>query len=160
MRLDLATARQIIAGAQAHGAQAGLKPLTVVVLDAGANVIVAERQDGSSNKRFEIAFGKANGALALGMGSRALMARAEQQAYFISAAAGAIGGALVPVPGGVLLRDRVGAGAAGESGAGAAGGEGPGPIIGAVGISGDSSDNDEAAAVAGARAAGLEAQVD
>lgn len=148
MSLDLATAKQIIAAAQAHGAQEGLKPLTVVVLDAGANVIAAEREDGSSNKRFEIAFGKANGALALGMGSRALMARAEQQAYFIAAAAGAIGGALVPVPGGVLLRGP------GETGARS------GPIIGAIGISGDSSDNDEAAAVAGARAAGLEAQVD
>ncbi len=143
MSIDLATARTITGGAQAFAADHGLKPLTVVVLDAGGHVTSVERQDGSSNARFEIAFAKANGALALGMGSRALMARAEQQPYFIAAAGAAIGGALVPVPGGVLLRGSDG-----------------GPVIGAVGVSGDSSDNDEAAAVAGAEAAGLAPQVD
>jgi uncharacterized protein GlcG (DUF336 family) len=142
MSVDLATAKAITAGAQAHAAEAGLKPLTVVVLDAGGHVTSVERQDGASNMRFEIAFGKAHGALALGMGSRALMARAEQQPYFIAAAGAAIGGALVPVPGGVLLLGTDGA------------------LIGAVGISGDSSDNDEAAAVAGCQAAGLAYQVD
>jgi uncharacterized protein GlcG (DUF336 family) len=96
-------------------------------------VVAAEREDGSSNKRFEIAFGKAHGALAFGMGSRALMARAEQQPYFIAAATTAVGGALIPVPGGVLARD------------------GAGTLLGAVGVSGDTSDNDEAAA-------GLQAQ--
>ncbi|WP_024794011.1 GlcG/HbpS family heme-binding protein [Tomitella biformata] len=140
MTLNLDTARTLIAAARAHGAQEGFKPLTVVVLDAGGHVLAAEREDGSSNKRFEIAFGKANGALALGVGSRALMARAEDQAYFIAAAASAIGGALVPVPGGVLVRD------------------GEGTLIGAVGVTGDTSDHDEAAAVAGIAAAGLTAQ--
>jgi uncharacterized protein GlcG (DUF336 family) len=96
-----------------------------------------EREDGASNVRFEIAFGKANGALALGIGSRALMARAEQQPYFIGAVAGAIGGALVPVPGGVLVQSS------------------DVDVIGAVGITGDTSDNDEAAAVAAIEAAGL-----
>jgi uncharacterized protein GlcG (DUF336 family) len=115
--------------------------MTVVVLDAGGHVIAVEREDGSSNNRFEIAFGKAHGALALGMGSRALMARAEKQPYFIAAATSAIGGALVPVPGGVLVRDAD-------------------LLIGAVGVSGDTSDNDEAAAVAGITAAGLVAQPD
>ena len=142
MSLDQDTARAIVAGAHECGQAGGFKPLTVVILDAGGHVISAERQDGSANKRFEIAFGKANGALALGMGTRALMARAEQQAYFITAAAAAIGGALIPVPGGVLVRD------------------GSGALLGAVGISGDSSDNDEAAAIAGVRAAGLSPQVD
>jgi uncharacterized protein GlcG (DUF336 family) len=142
MSLDLATAKAITAGALAHGASASLKPLTVVVLDAGAHVICVERQDGASNRRFDIALGKANGALALGMGSRALMVRAEQQPYFITAAGQAIGGALIPVPGGVLVK------------------AGGGAVIGAVGISGDSSDNDEAAAVAGCDAAGLAYQVD
>ncbi|MCD9196947.1 GlcG/HbpS family heme-binding protein [Aeromicrobium wangtongii] len=139
MTLDLDTARTIVAGARAHAADAGFKPLTVVVLDAGGHVLAVEREDGSSNKRFEIAFGKAHGAVSLGMGSRALMARAEQQAYFIAAATSAIGGALVPVPGGVLVNDASGA------------------LIGAVGISGESSDNDEAAAVAGVETAGLSA---
>jgi uncharacterized protein GlcG (DUF336 family) len=104
--------------------------------------VAAEREDGSSNKRFEIASGKAQGALALGMGSRALMARAEQQPYFIAAATAAVGGSLIPVPGGVLVRDTAGT------------------LLGAVGVSGDTSDNDEAAAAAGIEAAGLHAQPD
>lgn len=142
MTLTLDTAREIVRAARAHGSDQGFKPLTVVVLDAGAHVIAVEREDGASIKRFEIAFGKAHGALALGMGSRSIMARAEQQAYFIASATAAIGGALVPVPGGVLVKNE------------------GGDLIGAVGISGETSDNDEAAAVAGIMAAGLTAQVD
>ena len=142
MSIDLKTARAVIEGARAAGRDQGFKPLTVVVLDGGGHVVAAEREDGSSNKRFEIAFGKAHGALALGMGSRAIMARAEQQAYFITAATSAIGGALVPVPGGVLVRDAAGA------------------LVGAVGVSGDTSDNDEVAAIAGIQAAGLTGQPD
>jgi uncharacterized protein GlcG (DUF336 family) len=135
MNLDLA--RQLIAAARESGTKRGLKPLSIIVLDAGGQVRAFERENGASNARFEIAFGKANGALALGIGSRALMARAEQQPYFIGAVAGAIGGALVPVPGGVLVQS------------------GDGELIGAVGITGDSSDNDEAAAVDAIEAAGL-----
>ena len=142
MGIDLQTARTVIEGSRAAARDKSFKPLTVVVLDAGGHVVAAEREDGSSNKRFEIAYGKAHGALSLGMGSRALMARAEQQAYFIAAVTGAVGGALVPVPGGVLVRD------------------GAGTLLGAVGVTGDTSDNDEAAAVAGIEAAGLQAQPD
>ncbi|HEY3605565.1 MAG TPA: heme-binding protein [Sporichthyaceae bacterium] len=138
MSTNLATARTIIATALQFGHDKGFKPLTVVVLDAGGNVVAAEREDGSSNKRFEIAHGKAFGAISIGIGSRALMARAEQQPYFIAAAGAAIGGALVPVPGGVLIQDG-------------------GVTVGAVGVSGDTSDNDEAAAVAGIEATGLAA---
>lgn len=141
MSLNLDTAQSIIAEALSTGKQHGFKPLTVVVLDAGGHLIAAVRQDGASNNRFEIAHGKAYGALALGMGSRALMERAEQQAYFIAAAAAAIGGRLIPVPGGVLIRD------------------GDGALQGAVGISGDSSDNDETAASKAIQAAGLTAQI-
>ena len=83
MSIGLETAKSITAGVRAAGRDHGLKPLTVVVLDAGGHVVSVEREDGSSNNRFEIAFGKAYGALALGMGSRSLMARAEQQAYFL-----------------------------------------------------------------------------
>jgi len=140
--LDLETARRIVAGTRAHGHEAGFKPLTVVVLDAGGHVVAVEREDGASTKRFEVGYGKAHGALSLGMGSRSLMARAEQQPYFIAAVTSAVGGALVPVPGGVLVRD------------------GDGALLGAVGITGDTSDNDEAAAVAGIEGAGLVAQVD
>jgi uncharacterized protein GlcG (DUF336 family) len=142
MTIDLQTARTIVAEALAAARAKGFKPLTVVVLDAGGHLVAAEREDGSSNKRFEIASGKAQGALALGMGSRALMARAEQQPYFIAAATAAVGGALIPVPGGVLVRDTAGA------------------LLGAVGVSGDTSDNDETAAAAGIEAAGLQAQPD
>lgn len=142
MSIDLQTARTIIGEARAAARDKGFKPLTVVVLDAGGHLVAAEREDGSSNKRFEIASGKAQGALALGMGSRALMVRAEQQPYFIAAATAAVGGALIPVPGGVLVRDA------------------SGTLLGAVGVSGDTSDNDEAAAAAGIEAAGLQAQFD
>lgn len=138
--MDLTTARLIIEGAQSYGSEHGLAPLTIAVLDRGGHVVAVERQDGSANKRFEIAFGKAHGAISLGMGSRALFERAEQQPFFIAAANDAIG-PLIPVPGGVLLTTA------------------EGQLIGAVGISGDTSDNDEAAAVAGASAAGLTAVV-
>jgi uncharacterized protein GlcG (DUF336 family) len=142
MTLDLDTARAIIAGAREHAGGAGFKPMTVVVLDAGGHVVAVEREDSSANKRFEIGYGKAHGALSLGMGSRSLMGRAEQQPYFIAAVTAAVGGSLVPVPGGVLVRDSAGV------------------LLGAVGVTGDTSDNDEAAAVAGIESAGLTAQPD
>ena len=142
MTLSLDTARALIAETRAAGRSRDLKPLTVVVLDAGGHVLAVEREDGSSNKRFEVAHGKAHGALALGLGSRALMARAEQQPYFVASVTAAIGGALVPVPGGVLLRDD------------------EGTLLGALGVTGDTSDNDEAAALAGIASVGLVGQPD
>ena len=142
MSISLETAKYITAGVRAAAKEHGMKPLTVVVLDAGGHVISVEREDGASNNRFEIAFGKAYGALALGMGSRALMARAEQQPYFISSAAAAIGGRLMPVPGGVLVKDAAGA------------------VVGCVGVSGDTSDNDELAAIAAIKSASLVPQPD
>lgn len=137
MSITLSTAQVIVAQARAAAKQRSLNPITVVVLDAGGHLLAAEREDGAANRRFEIAFGKAYGALSLGIGSRALMRRAEEQPYFISAAAAAIGGALIPVPGGVLIRDATAT------------------LVGAVGISGDTSDNDEAVGVAGIEAAEL-----
>lgn len=138
MSLSLEQANTIIAGALAHGRSASLKPLSVVVLDSRAALVAAQSEDGVSIMRPQIAHGKANGAIQLGMGSRALMDRAEQQAYFVSAINGVAGGDLVPVPGGVLIKD-------GDE------------TVGVIGISGDTSDNDEAAAVAGIAAAGLTA---
>ncbi len=132
-------ARTIIAGTLASGGNASFKPLTVVVLDAGGHVIAAEREDGSSNKRFEVAYGKAYGAISMGMGSRALMQRAEQQPYFVAAVTYSVG-ALVPVPGGVLVKAA------------------DGTLLGAVGVSGDTSDHDEEAALAGVESAGLVGQ--
>jgi uncharacterized protein GlcG (DUF336 family) len=136
MTISQEAARTIIAAGRAHAQETDCKPMTVVVLDAGGHVRAVEREDGASNKRFEIAFGKAHGALSLGMGSRGLMARAEQQPYFIAAVTHAVGGALVPVPGGVLVLE-------GDE------------VVGAVGVTGDTSDKDEAVAVAGIEAAGL-----
>ena len=135
--ITLAQAQQIIDGALAAAAEMGLKPLCVTVLDSRGSLRALINQDGTSTHRHKIAHGKANGAVAIGMGSRALMARAEQQAYFIDAVGRMLDGDFIPVPGGVLIRDAEGA------------------LLGAVGISGDTSDNDEAAALAGIKAAGL-----
>jgi len=136
--LDLAAAQKIVEAALDYAVAHGLKPMAVGVIDARGALKAFAAQDGTSLKRAEIALGKANGAVALGMGSRALMKRAETQAYFIAAAQGAIGGSLVPVPGGVLIKQG-------------------GVLLGAVGVSGDTSDNGEAGAWAGIAAAGFEA---
>ena len=138
--LDLDTARAIVRTTLTKGRELGLAPLSVVVLDAGGHLKAFEREDGASNLRFQIAHGKAYGAIGLGVGSRALMARAEQQPYFVSAATAAIGGALIPVPGGLLAKDA------------------DGVIVGAVGVTGDTSDNDEVCGLAGITAAGLTAE--
>ncbi|MDA0998405.1 MAG: heme-binding protein [Proteobacteria bacterium] len=135
--LSLEAAEMIVQAARAKGRELKLKPLTVAVLDAGGHLKAMAREDGSSTMRPDIAFGKANGAIAMGLGSRALFNRVQEQPYFIHSMTTLARGALVPVPGGVLIRDR--------------GGE----IIGAVGITGDSSDNDEACAIVGIEAAGL-----
>jgi uncharacterized protein GlcG (DUF336 family) len=135
--ITLRKARTIISKALARAAEGSLKPLAVCVLDAGGHLKAFERQDGASIGRFDVARGKASGALQMGLGSRALNERAEKQAYFLLATGRVFPDGLVPVPGGVLVRDRKGA------------------TIGAVGISGDTSDNDEAAAMAGIEAAGF-----
>ena len=137
MMVSLEQARIIIAQTFKKGREMGFKPLSVIVLDAGGHVQAFEREDGAAPGRFAIAHGKAYGAVMLGMAGRAQMARAEAQAYFMSAVNGVFGGAVVPVPGGILLRD--------ESGV----------VIGAVGITGDTSDNDVEAGLAGIAAAGL-----
>lgn len=137
--LTLDAARKIIDVALAKGLEKKLNPLAVAVLDARGSLKAFAAQDGTSLKRGEIAHGKAYGALSLGMGSRALFKRAQEQAYFISAVNTMLQGALVPVPGGVLILDTNGS------------------LLGAVGISGDTSDNDEACAIAGIDAAGFTA---
>lgn len=136
MTLTLDQARSIIAATRAKGGEMGLKPLSVVVLDAGGHVLAFEREDGAAPGRFAIAHGKAYGAVMLGMAGSAQMARAEAQAYFMAAVNGVYGGQVVPVPGGVLLRKA-------------------GAVIGAIGVTGDTSDNDARAALAGAAAVGL-----
>ena len=139
MAISLSQSCTLIEGALAKGRALDLKPLSVVVLDPRAAMVAMMSEDGVSQMRARIAHGKANAAIALGMGTRALMNRAEQQAYFIQALNGVAGGDMVPVPGGVLIQDQ------------------EGTLMGAIGISGDTSDNDEAAAIAGIEAAGLNA---
>jgi uncharacterized protein GlcG (DUF336 family) len=136
-QLSLEQAQVIIATALKYGTDQKLQPLAVVVLDARGVLKAFAAQDGTSLRRAEIAQGKAHGALAFGIGSRALAKRAATSPHFIAAVTHAVGGSLIPVPGGVLIRD------AGSQ------------TVGAVGISGDNSDNDEAAAIAGITAAGL-----
>lgn len=138
--ITLEQAQSIIDGAFAEAGKLGLKPICVTVLDSRASLRACMNQDGTSIQRHKIAHGKANAAINIGMGSRALMDRAEQQPYFIDAVGRMMDGDFVPVPGGVLIRDAEGV------------------LLGAVGISGDTSDNDEAAAVAGVAAAGLVAE--
>jgi uncharacterized protein GlcG (DUF336 family) len=135
--LTLEQAQTIIATALKFGTDRKFQALAVLVLDARGVPKAFAAQDGTSLRRFEIAQGKAHGALSFGIGSRALAKRAANSPHFITAVTHAIGGMLVPVPGGVLIRSS------------------DAQIIGAVGISGDNSDNDEAAAVAGINAAGL-----
>jgi uncharacterized protein GlcG (DUF336 family) len=137
MNLTLRKARTVIRKTFEKGEEMELKALSAVVLDAGGHVIAFERQDGAAPGRFAIAHGKAYGAVMLGMSGTAQMARAEQQPYFMAAVNGVYGGQVIPVPGGVLLRSAKGV------------------VIGAVGVTGDTSDNDAIAAMAGIEAANL-----
>lgn len=141
MALTLVQAKTIIETTRAKGREMKLKPLSVVVLDAGGHVLAFEREDTAAPGRFGIAQGKAYGAVMLGMAGTAQMARAESQAYFMAAVNGVYGGQVVPVPGGILLRDADGA------------------VVGAIGVTGDTSDNDAIAGQAGAEAAGLVAEI-
>ena len=136
-KLTLAQASQIVDRALAAGRKNGLAPLTVAVLDAGGHLVALKREDRSSLLRPEIAVGKAWGALGMGFGGRELERRAKAAPAFYNALANLAHGRMVTVPGGVLIRD------------------GEGEIIGAVGVTGDTSDNDEICAVEGIHAAGL-----
>ncbi len=137
--ITLAQANAIIAVALAKAAEMKLKPLTVAVLDAGGHLKALARQDDTSTLRPEMAQAKARGAVALGLGSRAIFERAQEQPFYAQAVNALCNGSLMPVPGGVLVRDAAGV------------------IVGAVGITGDTSDNDEACAVAGIEAVGFTA---
>ena len=139
MSVTLAQASTIVDAVLKKAREFKQMPQTVVVLDSGGHVVCAKREDGSGIVRFEIAVGKAYGALGMGWGSRTMMERAAQNPNFLTSIVAASEGRLVPNPGGVLIRD------------------GGGNVIGAVGISGDTGDNDEIIAVAGIEATGLKA---
>jgi uncharacterized protein GlcG (DUF336 family) len=134
-KLSLAKSNKIIREALKKGRDQSMKPLTIVVLDSGGHMIAMQREDNSSVLRPQIAQGKAFGCIAVGMGARWLNAQAETRPHFLEGLSNVSGGKIVAVPGGVLIRTK------------------SGEIIGAVGVTGDTSDNDELAAIAGIEAA-------
>jgi uncharacterized protein GlcG (DUF336 family) len=138
--ITLAQANAIIAAAFAKGAELGLKPLGIAVLDPGGHLIAFARGDGASTLRPQIAMGKAGGALGLGMSSRRIGDVAAERPSFIASLGPVSPHGVVPAAGGVIVVDAAG------------------KPIGAVGVTGDTSDNDEICALAGIAAAGLKAQ--
>jgi len=139
-RITLDQANTIIAAAFGKGRELGLKPLSIAVLDAGGHLIAFQRQDGASTLRPQIACGKAGGALALGISSRKIGDMAAERPTFVAALGPISPLGIVPAAGGIIV---VGT---------------DGQPIGAVGVTGDTSDNDEICALAGIAAAGLKAQ--
>lgn len=137
MTVPLAQASTVVDAAIAAARKAGLNPLTVVVLDAGGHMVAVKREDRSGILRIEVATGKAYAALGMGVPTRLLRDRLGDRPNFVSGLSAASDGRFIPVPGGVLIRDKDGA------------------ILGAVGISGDASDKDEYCAIEGVKAAGL-----
>ena len=137
MSITLAQASTIVDVALKTGRERNMKPLVVLVLDAGGHIVAYKREDKTGILRFEISYAKAYGALGMGFGSRGLFERSQKNMLFVAAAEVVAEGKLMPVPGGVLILNQ------------------DGNVCGAVGISGDTSDNDEACAVAGIEAAGL-----
>ncbi len=134
--ITLSQAQAVVAGALVYAREQNFKPLGVAVLDVRGALTAYAAEDGSTLGRAQVAMGKAGGAIAMGMGSRTLAKRGREAPQFVNAVGQVAAFGLIPVPGGVLIRS-------GDE------------LIGAVGISGDTSDNDEAAALAGIRAAGL-----
>ncbi len=137
MTLTLKTASEIIARALAKGSELGLKPLTVAVVDAGGALLALQRHQDASTLRPQIAQAKAAGALAMGVSSRKIAEVAAERPTFINSLTALAPFGLVPAAGGVVVVDE------------------HGRAIGAVGVTGDSSDNDEVCAFAGIAAAGL-----
>jgi uncharacterized protein GlcG (DUF336 family) len=135
--ITLEQAQTIVRAALEHGTEQGFQPLTVAVLDNGGALVALGRQDGSGYLRPDLATAKAWGILGMGINNRALAARAADSPDIYTSLVALAGGKVVSVPGGVFIRDAEGA------------------LLGAVGVSGDASLNDEAAALAGIAAAGL-----
>lgn len=138
-QITLSQANTIVASALSKGIELGLKPLTVAILCPGGHLIALQRADGASTLRPQIAIGKASGALALGISSRAIAEMAAERPSFVASLGSIAPGGIIPAAGGVIIRNDQGA------------------VLGAVGITGDTSDQDEACALAGITAAGLAA---
>jgi len=138
--LTLTQANALIEAVYADSADRGLKPLSAAVLDPGANLIAMQRQDGAPQLSPKLAIGKAAGALALGVTSRRIGEMAVERPHFIAAASSLGEGGMIPAAGGIILCGADGA------------------VLGALGVSGDLSDNDEACALAAIEAVGLTAK--
>ena len=139
-RLTLTQSNALIDAAFAKGAELALKPLTVTIHDPGGHLIACQRQDGASTMRVKLAGGKACGALALGVSSRTIGKMAEERPHFVAAVDAMPEGGMVPAAGGVIVCDA------------------DGTIVGAIGVTGDTSDNDEACALAAIESQGLKAK--
>ncbi|WP_309547058.1 heme-binding protein [Sphingomonas sp. SUN039] len=137
MSLTLELASTIVDATLGEARARGFAPLCAVVLDPGGHALALKRDDGASISRPEIATAKAAGCLGMGFGGREIARRAQAMPGFFAAIGQVFPKGIVPVPGGVLIRDAEGI------------------LLGAVGVSGDTSDNDEIAALAGIAAAGL-----
>lgn len=138
--MNMAKCRKVVRAAFAKAKEMGMNPMAVAVVDQGGNLLAFEKQDGAPAGRFLIAQGKANAAVMMGIPSSKTMERAEQQPHFAAAMTGVYGGNFVPLSGGVLIKDKKGG------------------IVGAVGVSGDTPENDVLAAGAGVEAAGFIAE--
>ncbi len=130
-------AQTIVSAGLAYAREQKFKPLGIAVLDVRGALTAYGAEDGSSLGRAHVAIGKASGCIEMGLGSRALQKRAAEAPVFVSALSVVFPKSAIPVPGGVLVRTA------------------EGEVVGSVGVSGDASDNDEAAALAGIAAAGL-----
>ncbi|WP_110709613.1 heme-binding protein [Salinicola sp. CR57] len=135
--LSLTQARRIIDAALAYAASEAMNPITVTVIDTSGHPLSCDRADGCATLRLAVAHGKARAALGYGVSSGTIGQRNESRPAFLSAVAAASQGEFIPVAGGVLILDP------------------QERVIGAVGVSGDSSENDEKAAIAGIEAADL-----
>ena len=137
--LTLSHASSIVEESLRLARENNMNPLTVVVLDAGGHLKAMQREDGCGILRFDVAYGKAYGSLGMGVPSRLLGVLLADRPSFLNALAATADGRLIPVPGGVLIKNAAGA------------------VIGAVGVTGDTSDKDEYCAIGGIKTVGLEA---
>jgi uncharacterized protein GlcG (DUF336 family) len=140
--ITLAQADRLIAAILERGAALDCRPLSVIVVEPGCKVKAFKKEDGSSMIRFEMAFGKAYAALAMGRSSKLVKVRAEEKPIFMRYLIAASGDQIFPEGGGLQIRDA------------------NGEVIGAVGVTGDTEERDEELAAHGIRAVGLKTDED
>lgn len=140
--ITLDQAQSIIKTAQTNARSQGLQPLAIVILDSGGHLVAAIREDKSANKLFQVALGKADSAISTGFGTRGLQTLANEHGHFVISAGIAMNTPILAMPGGILIKNV------------------DGDVLGSIGVSGDSADNDEATGIYGIESIGLVAKVD